>query len=133
MASNVAHSMELAAMFSAVGIPARHIDADTDSEDRRRIIADFRAGKVLVLCSVGVLTTGFDAPEAEVLILARPTKSRILHVQQVGRVLRPSPDSGKGSHALILDHAGNFNRLGWHYDQPEDGLDMGDKAAQTKK
>jgi superfamily II DNA or RNA helicase len=115
MASSVEHSKSLVEAFSAAGIDSRHIDAYTDGEIRQRYIADFRAGKVKVLSSVGTLITGFDAPEAEVLVIARPTKSRMLHCQMVGRVLRPSPGTAK-TRALILDHAGNFERLGFHTD-----------------
>ena len=56
-----------------------------------------------------VLTTGFDDPDIDLIALMRPTKSPILHVQTVGRGLRPSP---KKDHCLILDFAGNTMRLG---------------------
>jgi superfamily II DNA or RNA helicase len=78
----------------------------------------FRHGDLTVLASVGVLTEGFDAPAAEVCILARPTKSLALHIQMIGRVLRTSPDTGK-VRALIHDHAGNTMRHGLP-DEPRD-------------
>lgn len=62
---------------------------DTDTITRRRIAADFRAGKVEILCNVMIATEGFDAPDAEVMVCARPTKSRALYTQMIGRVTRP--------------------------------------------
>src|SRR5512136_2659531 len=63
----------------------------TDREDRRRVLAEFAAGKVQVVCNCGVLTEGFDDPGVEVVIMGRPTKSRSLYSQMVGRSTRPLP------------------------------------------
>ena len=63
----------------------------TDREERRRILADFAAGKLQVVCNCGVLTEGFDDPGVEVVIMGRPTKSRSLYSQMVGRSTRPLP------------------------------------------
>jgi superfamily II DNA or RNA helicase len=63
----------------------------TDREDRRRVLADFAAGKLQVVCNCGVLTEGFDDPGVEVVIMGRPTKSRSLYSQMVGRSTRPLP------------------------------------------
>lgn len=87
-----------------------------------------RKGKVFVTGN----TTGFDAPSAECAILARPTKSLSLHVQMIGRVLRPYKGKEK---ALILDHAGNFERLGFHTDKMPTELDThkkGERKPQKK-
>ena len=63
----------------------------TDREERRRILADFAAGKLQVVCNCGVLTEGFDDPGVEVVIMGRPTKSRSLYSQMVGRSTRSLP------------------------------------------
>ena len=63
----------------------------TDREERRTVLADFAAGKVQVVCNCGVLTEGFDDPGVEVVIMGRPTKSRSLYSQMVGRSTRPLP------------------------------------------
>ena len=55
------------------------------------MLADFAAGKVQVVCNCGVLTEGFDDPGVEVVIMGRPTKSRSLYSQMVGRSTRPLP------------------------------------------
>jgi superfamily II DNA or RNA helicase len=63
----------------------------TDREERRGVLADFAAGKIQVVCNCGVLTEGFDDPGVEVVIMGRPTKSRSLYSQMVGRSTRPLP------------------------------------------
>ena len=63
----------------------------TDKDERRSVLADFAAGKVQVMCNCGVLTEGFDDPGVEVVIMGRPTKSRSLYSQMVGRSTRPLP------------------------------------------
>jgi superfamily II DNA or RNA helicase len=63
----------------------------TDKDDRRKTLSDFASGKVQVVCNCGVLTEGFDDPGVEVVIMGRPTKSRSLYSQMVGRSTRPLP------------------------------------------
>ncbi len=70
---------------------ARWICGETPKEDRRQILRDYAANRFQFLCNVGVLTEGFDDPSIEVVALARPTKSRSLFVQMVGRGTRVLP------------------------------------------
>jgi superfamily II DNA or RNA helicase len=124
-AIDIAHSKSIRDDFLSRGIKAAHLDYKTPFEEREQLIAEFKAGRIEVLTSVAVLGIGFDAPNASCAILARPTLSESLHMQQIGRVLRPDPDSGKQD-ALILDHAGNTLRFG----MPEDFTvpELGDAA-----
>lgn len=103
-AVNVEHSQHIAAQFNANGIPAEHVDGSMDIAMRDGAIQRFIAGETLILSNCELFGEGFDVPAIEAVILLRPTKSLSLHLQQVGRALRPAP--GK-SEALILDHAGN--------------------------
>lgn len=103
-AVNVEHSQHIAAQFNANGVPAEHVDGTMDSNSRDGAIQRFIAGETLVLTNCELFGEGFDVPAIEAVILLRPTKSLSLHLQQVGRALRPAP--GK-SQAVILDHAGN--------------------------
>ena len=89
-ACNVAHSRELARQFANSGIQAAHVDGYMDLDEREPIIEGFRAGTIKVLCNVAVLTKGFDAPETSCVVLARPTKSLMMHYQMMGRGLRPA-------------------------------------------
>lgn len=115
---DIAHSRAVCDEFRAAGISAAHIDKSTDEDERRAIFAAFRAGIIRVLCSVAVLSLGFDEPSASCVILARPTLSLSLHIQQVGRGLRIF--YGKQD-CLIFDHALNVVRHGKieNFDPPE--------------
>ena len=79
------------------------------SRAREEVTKDFKDGELRALVSVGMVTTGFDAPNIDLLVLLRPTLSATLHVQMVGRGLRIAPNK---SHCLVLDFAGNTARLG---------------------
>ncbi len=123
-AATVAHSRELCDAFRRAGVEAAHIDGyEHDPVRRREVIEDFRAGRIRVLCNVAVLTKGFDAPETDCIVMARPTKSLMLHYQMMGRGLRTTP--GKVD-CLILDHSGNCLRNGTPTDPLPDHLDDGE-------
>ena len=102
-ATSVKHSKGLMESFADKGIAVAHIDGGTELEERNRILAAFKRKEITIICNCMVLTEGFDAPSAEVCILARPTKSKGLYIQMVGRVLRAF--EGKKS-ATIIDHSG---------------------------
>jgi superfamily II DNA or RNA helicase len=121
--TNVAHSRALCDAFTARGIRAAHIDGyERDPEARTETVNAFRRGDIQVLCNVGVLTKGFDAPETSCVVLARPTKSLMLHYQMIGRGLRTA--SGKND-CIVIDHAGNCIRNGTPDDDLPSTLDDG--------
>lgn len=99
----VATAEAVHADLNAAGTTAGVISAATPRGERLRLFEDFRTGRTQVLVNCMVLTEGFDAPWAEVAIIARPTQSRALYTQMVGRVLRPW--EGKRD-ALVLDLVG---------------------------
>jgi superfamily II DNA or RNA helicase len=127
-ATNILHSRHIVAQFKAAGVKAEHIDAYSDTEERRSILKRFEDGDTRIVSSVDILTKGYDQPLASCMIDARPTKSLILHAQKCGRVLRISP--GKDL-AKILDHSGNTARLGFVTDELPSELDDG-KKKETK-
>jgi superfamily II DNA or RNA helicase len=88
------HAQAVAAAFAAAGVPAASLDGTARASEREALLERFRSGAVKVLASVDLLTEGFDAPEAAVALLLRPTKSLAVHRQMVGRVLRPKADGG---------------------------------------
>lgn len=125
------HARTLAQEFAEAGISAAYVVDETPDQERADLFARFDSREIRVLCSVGVLSIGFDAPVASCAVLARPTLSLALHVQQGGRVLRPF--SGK-TDALILDHAANTLRHGLLEDfVPPCELSMIDSTADRKK
>lgn len=109
-AVNIGHSVALANEFKAHGVAAEHLDAHTPTNERKAIFHRFHAGETQVLTNCTLASYGFDLPELDCVVLARPTKSLVLYLQMLGRGLRPAP--GK-THCMILDHAGVVRRFGF--------------------
>lgn len=126
-AASVAHAERLCDILN------RHRDGSagwvcgkTDKDERRKTLAAFAAGKLQYVVNVGVLTEGFDDPGVEVVVMGRPTKSRALYAQMVGRATRPlpglvdgveTPDERRAAIAasakptcLVVDFVGNSGR-----------------------
>ena len=87
-ATGIEHAKSIADCFNQNGIKCYSLDSNDTKEDRDRIIEEFTNGKVKVLVNVSILSTGFDYPNLDTIILARPTQSRILYEQIVGRGIR---------------------------------------------
>jgi DNA repair protein RadD len=102
-ATGIAHSQAIADAFIEAGIAAEHLDGMTPTRDRDAILRRLDTGETLIVSNCGVLCEGWDQPSVKCAVLARPTKSTGLYLQQAGRILRP----WEGIGALILDHAGN--------------------------
>lgn len=85
---DIAHCQTLCGVLQTHGINAQYVTGDTVRHERRAILDDFKAGKIEVLCNVLVFTEGTDIPNIDSMILARPTKSRPLLTQMIGRGLR---------------------------------------------
>lgn len=107
--SGVDHARHVAEEFARQGITCRTIFGNTPKEERDAIIAAFKRGEIRALASMGVLTTGFNAPAVDLIALLRPTKSAGLYVQMVGRGTRLAPDK---ENCLVLDFADNVRRHG---------------------
>lgn len=127
-AVSIEHSRNVVAQFRAAGIAAEHVDGEMAHDARDAAIARFVSGETSVLSNADLLGEGFDVPAIEAAILLRPTQSLSLHLQQVGRALRPS--EGKAE-AIILDHAGNSLRHGLPDDEREWTLDDREKHKKT--
>jgi superfamily II DNA or RNA helicase len=84
------------------GIRAAVLSGDTRAATRRQVVRDFRAGRLKVLCNCQVLTTGFDDPQVSHVVMGRPTVSRVLYEQMVGRGLR-GPKFGGTEVCHIID------------------------------
>jgi superfamily II DNA or RNA helicase len=125
---SVAHAQHVADQFCAAGVPAASIDGTLDPEIRSKRVQDLTLGKILVLTSCELISEGFDLPAVNAAILLRPTHSLSMHLQQLGRALRPFP--GK-THATILDHVGNCLRHGLAEQQRE--WDLKGRINRTKK
>jgi len=104
---DVQHAKDMAAEFVGAGYPAAHVDGAMKDKAREDVYERFRSGAIKLLCSVEVLTEGFDEPSVEGVIFARPTQSQSLYIQGLGRSLRLYP--GK-TESLVLDCVGNSER-----------------------
>lgn len=130
---SVEHSKHIAATFNANGIAACHLDGSSTTNERRRVCRAFAIGELGIISNVDILGEGFDVAaqsgvdaQIECVGLARPTKSLSLHLQQIGRALRPKPD---GSPAVILDHASNLLTHGL----PDDDREWSLKGAEKRR
>ena len=124
---SVKHAEMACAIFNRhkAGI-AEWVSGKTEKEARRKIMDNVVSGRTQILCNVGVATEGFDAPGVEVIVMARPTKSRALYAQMAGRATRPQAglvdqfataterrtaiSSSKKPHAMLIDFVGNSGR-----------------------
>jgi DNA repair protein RadD len=106
---DVKHSQLLAQRFTAAGHAAVHLDGTTPTDERKRIIKALASGEIKVVSNCGLISEGTDVPAVEAVLLARPTQSAGLYLQQVGRALRRSPGKDR---AIVLDLVGNIGRHG---------------------
>jgi DNA repair protein RadD len=116
---SVAHAEAVAALFQAAGIAAASIDGTMDASTRRELLDRLAVGDLKVLTSCALIGEGVDVPSVGGCILLRPTASVALHLQMIGRCLRPQP----GKRAVVLDHVGNTLRLGHHLEPRDWSLD----------
>ena len=84
------------------------VSGDTPMKERTAILERFKSGETKVVANVGVLTTGFDYPALDTIILARPTMSLALYYQMVGRAIRPYP----GKVGWVIDLCGSCAKFG---------------------
>lgn len=88
---------------------AELVSAETSDHERARILEEFKAGKIRVVANSGVLTTGFDYPALDTVVMARPTLSLSLWYQIVGRAIRPHPTK---PFAMVVDMVGMVDQFG---------------------
>jgi DNA repair protein RadD len=107
--AGVRHAEHVLESLRRRGHAAELVTGETASAERDELIAKFRAGEFRALVNVSVLTTGFDAPDIDAVVLMRATKSAGLYCQMVGRAMRPHESK---TDALVLDFGGNIMRHG---------------------
>jgi len=101
-APSVEQAHALTALLKRNKLKAEVVTSNTNRDDRRKFINDFKnSDEVQILVNYGVLTTGFDAPKANIAIIARPTDSIILYHQMIGRVAR-GPKQGGNEYCKII-------------------------------
>jgi DNA repair protein RadD len=85
------------------------VKATMNKKEREFILNDFKQGKIKAVVNVGILTVGFDFPELDCIIMARPTMSLRLYYQIIGRCVRPHPTKSRSD---VFDFVGNFGKFG---------------------
>lgn len=109
---SVEHSVILAGILKFLGIKAAYVDSNIKKSRRRKIISDFKNNQYDVLLNFGILTTGFDAPRIQTIIITRPTTSIVLYSQMIGRGLRGKKIGGNVS-CNIIDIKDNYEDFGY--------------------
>lgn len=98
--TGVQHATDLTRVLQGLGVRAAAVSGDMPDDKRRQVLADYSAGHVQVVCNAMLLTEGYDEPATSCVALLRPTRSRSLLAQQIGRGLRLA--EGK-TECLLLD------------------------------
>lgn len=121
---NVDSAIKLAQAFNNQGITARSVAGSTPKEVRRKIIEDYRAGKIKIVTNAELFTEGLDLPNVDCVIMLRPTQSLSLYLQFAMRSMNPR----EGKTAIIIDHVGNVERFGLPTDDREWTLEGREKG-----
>ena len=108
-AVSIGHARSIAAYYNNKGVASAAIDSRTPAAERRRLVSDFKAGRVQVLVNVDIFSEGFDCPDVEFIQMARPTLSLAKYLQQVGRGLRKT--AGKET-CVLIDNVGLYRVFG---------------------
>ena len=110
---SIAHSRFICAILNTLGIKASHVDGKTSFNRRSATLDDFKNGRLNVLCNERLMSTGFDAPKTDTIIIAKPTFSIVLYSQIIGRGLR-GPEIGGTEYCKIIDVKDNIKGFSDH-------------------
>ena len=102
------HSEHICAQYRSRNVKIENIDSKTPAKQRESVIKAFKDGDIDIIVNVDIFSEGFDCPDIEFIQLARPTKSLVKYIQQVGRGLRKNGDK----RCVILDNVGMYSRFG---------------------
>ncbi|NBT89183.1 MAG: DEAD/DEAH box helicase, partial [Flavobacteriaceae bacterium] len=127
---SIKHCDHVREQFENSGISCKILHGKLDKNERKQIVKDFTSAKFRILIACEIISEGFDVPRVQTAILLRPTQSLSMHLQQIGRVLRPF--EGK-EFAIVIDHAGNCLRHGLAEDQRDWSLSDRKKKKRSAK
>lgn len=109
---SVKHAELIAEELSKRGVIAKAVSGKMSTSERNEILASYEEGKINVLCACDLLNEGWDSPKTDVLFMARPTMSKVLYTQQLGRGMRKC--EGK-NHLMVFDFVDNSNMFNTAY------------------
>lgn len=107
--ASVKHAEEIARLFRDSGVNAMAVSGSMKTSERNEWLAKFASGEVKVLCACDLLNEGWDCPQTEVLFMARPTMSKVLYTQQLGRGMRLSDGKDFLMVFDFVDNASQYN------------------------
>ena len=110
--ASVKHAEQIAKLFQDAGIAALAVSGSMKTSERNEQLAKFASGDIKVLCACDLLNEGWDCPQTEVLFMARPTMSKVLYTQQLGRGMRNC--EGK-DHLMVFDFVDNASQYNAPY------------------
>ena len=110
--ASVKHAEQIAKLFQDAGIDALAVSGSMKTSERNEQLAKFASGDIKVLCACDLLNEGWDCPQTEVLFMARPTMSKVLYTQQLGRGMRNC--EGK-DHLMVFDFVDNASQYNAPY------------------
>ena len=110
--ASVDHAAEIAKLLRDSGVKAEAVSGRDRVEVREKILKDYETGSTNVLCACDLLNEGWDSPHTTVLFMARPTMSKTIYLQQLGRGTRRCP--GKED-LLVVDFVDNANMFNMPY------------------
>ena len=110
--ASVKHAEQIAELFRAAGVAAIAVSGSMKTSERNEQLAKFASGEIKVLCACDLLNEGWDCPQTEVLFMARPTMSKVLYTQQLGRGMRTA--EGK-DHLMVFDFVDNASQYNMPY------------------
>lgn len=108
-AINIEHANHICEEYKRAGYNAVSIDSKTPAAKRNELVKKFKRGLIDIIVNVDIFSEGFDCPDIEFIQLARPTRSLVKYLQQVGRGLRITENK---QHCVILDNVGMYSRFG---------------------
>lgn len=107
--ASVKHAEEIAALFAEAGVAACSVSGSMKASERQEHLTKFASGEIEVLCACDLLNEGWDCPQTEVLFMARPTMSKVLYTQQLGRGMRLAEDKECLMVFDFVDNASQYN------------------------
>lgn len=102
------HSKHICEKYRNEGVRIVYIDSNTPTKEREELVYKFRNGELDIIVNVDIFSEGFDCPDIEFIQLARPTRSLVKYIQQVGRGLRKNGNK----ECIILDNVGMYTLFG---------------------
>lgn len=134
-AINIVHAKHICEEYKKAGYKAVSIDSKTPAAERKELVEKFKRGFIDIIVNVDIFSEGFDCPDIEFIQLARPTRSLVKYLQQVGRGLRPTENK---HNCVILDNVGMYSRFGLpdarrHWKYHFEGKDVVEEPKQERQ